>query len=191
MCFSFVQSLSWPRRLTALGFVYVVLCFFAWFISLADLWLLCSCVCSFSCSNSTDLLCSDISHMEKGKKIVFEEEDEEEPICIEPKCGPNDATVSLNLLGKLWTDRSYNTYGLFEMMKKVWNPSKGLSCNDLGFNLVSFQFNSERDMRRVLDMEPWQLNKHVLVLRRMTDETQPSAMVFNRAPFWMRIYDLP
>lgn len=66
-----------------------------------------------------------------------------------------------------------------------------MSCNDLGFKLVSFQFNSEKDMRRVLDMEPWQFNKHVLVLRRMTDKTQLSAMVFNQAPIWMRIYDLP
>lgn len=50
---------------------------------------------------------------------MFAEEDEEEPICIDATCVPNDATVSLNLLGKLWTDKPYNKYGLFETMKKV------------------------------------------------------------------------
>lgn len=121
----------------------------------------------------------------------MEGEEEEEPIQVEGSGVPNDQTMSLCLIGKLWTERSYNTFGLMETMKKIWNPNRGMTCSDLGSRLLSFQFNTERDMKRVLDMEPWHFNKHVLVLRRITDEVQPSTMLFDTVPFWIRIYDLP
>lgn len=122
---------------------------------------------------------------------MIEEEEDEEPIQLEAMRGPNVRTMSLCLIGKLHTDRSFNSYGLMETMKKIWNPTHGMTCSDLGFNLISFQFQAERDLKRVLDMEPWHFNKHVLVLRKITDEIQPSAMTFDIAPFWIRIYDLP
>lgn len=31
----------------------------------------------------------------------------------------------------------------------------------------------------------------MLVLKKITNEVQPSAMVFDTTPFWIRIYDLP
>lgn len=129
--------------------------------------------------------------MDKGKRVVFDEEDEEEPLQLVGTDVPNDDTASLYLIGKLWTSRAYNSFGMVETMKKLWNPSRGLTCRDLGSKLMSFQFNSSRDLKRVMDMEPWHFNKHVLVLKQRTDEIQPSAMKFNTIPFWIRIYDLP
>lgn len=98
---------------------------------------------------------------------------------------------TLCIIGRLWTDRSYNTMALIETMKKLWNPTKGIKCSELGFNMISFQFHSKRDMMRVLDREPWHFNKHVLALKPLQADIQPSAMQFDTVPFWMRIYDLP
>lgn len=95
--------------------------------------------------------------MDKSKRIVIEDDDEEEPVQIGGSTTPNDETVSMCLIGKLWTTRSYNSFGMVETMKKLWNPTQGMTCRDLGFNLMSFQFNTPRDMRRVMDMEPWHL----------------------------------
>lgn len=119
------------------------------------------------------------------------EDEEKEPFVIESTMWPNNETVALCLLGKLWTERSYNVFGLMETMKKLWNPTKGMICRDMGNQMISFQFNSKRDMDRVLAMEPWHFNKHVLVLKQITEDIQPSSMEFNSTPFWMRIYDLP
>lgn len=129
--------------------------------------------------------------MDRGKRRVVEEDEEEEPILIEESAGPNDSTVAMCLMGKLWTDRSYNTYGLMETMKKLWGPSQGVSCREMGHNLISFQFKTKRDMKRVIDMEPWHFNKHVLVLKPFGGDAQPSAMKFDTTSFWIRIYDLP
>lgn len=122
---------------------------------------------------------------------MIAEEEEEEPLHIVNQNAPNDDTISTCLIGKLWTDRSFNTYGLMETMKKIWNPAKGVVCRELGKNMISFQFKSKKDMNRVLAMEPWHFNKHVLVLKSITTDTHPSAMEFNTVPFWIRIYDLP
>lgn len=129
--------------------------------------------------------------MDKGKRLIVDEEDEEEPIHIPGEKEVNETTISLCLLGKLWTDRPYNKYGLFETMKKLWCPSKGMICRDMGANLISFQFNSKRDMDRVIAMEPWHFNKHVLVLSPILNDIQPSQMQFNKTPFWIRVYDVP
>lgn len=129
--------------------------------------------------------------MDKGKnKIEFDDEDDE-PLQIEEKDKVNDDTVALCLLGKLFTERPYNTYGLMETMKKLWCPTKGMVCRELGSNLMSFQFKCKRDMDRVISMEPWQFNKHILVLKRITDDVQPSLMKFENTSFWIRLYDVP
>lgn len=46
-------------------------------------------------------------------------------------------------------------------------------------------------MEKVLSMEPWSFNKHILVLRALASDEQPSMMKFDRAPCWIRLYDIP
>lgn len=150
-------------------------------------------VVSFRSSELTIEGCQNLKSqdMYKGKRGLVEEEEDEEPIQIVESDEPNDDTVSMCLLGKLWMNRSYNMFGLMETMKKLWGPSQGVNCREMGHNLISFQFKNRRDLKRVLAMEPWHFNKHVLVLKQFTGNTQPSAMQFDSTPFWMRVYDLP
>lgn len=129
--------------------------------------------------------------MDKGKRHIVDEEDEEEPIQIAGEFEVTDETVSQCLLGKLWTEKPYNTYGLFETMKKSWCRTIGMICREMWMNIISFQFHNKIDLDRVLAMEPWQFNKHVLVLSPLSGETQPSKMQFNKTPFWMWVYDVP
>lgn len=167
---------------------------FGSFVYLARFTFYCVCFCLvFVC------LCSDLgaleylfgSDMDRGKKVVIEDEEEEEPIHISESQPLSDESLTLCLIGKLWTERSYNSLALMDTMKKLWNPPKGMTCRELGSNLISFQFNAKRDMERVLAMEPWHFNKHVLMLNAVTAAIQPSLIPFSKAPFWIRLYDVP
>lgn len=129
--------------------------------------------------------------MDRGKQPVHYEDEDDEPVQIGSVSEATDETAALCLLGKLWTDRPYNSYGLIETMKKLWCPTKGMICRELGNNLISFQFHNRRDMERVLSMEPWQFNKHILVLTKLSTDIQPSLMPFDKAPCWIRLYDVP
>lgn len=125
---------------------------------------LCRCCVYFLCSDSLHSRALKLEGMDKGKTQLIFDEDDEEPIQISKVVEASDATAALCLLGKLRTDRPFNMFGLFETMKKLWCPTKGMICRDMGANIMSFQFHSKRDMERVLNMEPWHFNKHVLVL---------------------------
>lgn len=92
--------------------------------------------------------------MEKGKNRVEFHDEDDEPLFIEESKVVKDETIDFCLLGKLFTGRSYSTYGLMETMKKIWCPTQGMVCRELGMNLISFQFKCKRDMERVLGMEP-------------------------------------
>lgn len=114
------------------------------------------------------------TRMDKGKNRIEYDDDCEEPLHIGGTHEPNDETVALCLLGKLFREWQYNTYGLFETMEKLWCPSKGMICRELGSNLLSFQFKCRRDMEKVIGMDPWHFNKHILVLKKISNEIQPS-----------------
>lgn len=119
------------------------------------------------------------------------EDQEEDPLDIAEAVNEVDETAKLCLLGKVWTERNYNMSAMMDTMKKLWNPSKGMTCRELGSNLVSFQFNAKRDMERVQSMEPWSFNKHILVLKPLDYDIQPSMMKFDKVPCWIRLYDIP
>lgn len=129
--------------------------------------------------------------MERGKAQIRYEEEEEEPLHIEGEGSVTDSTAAMCLLGKLWTVRPFNMHAMIETMKKLWSPSKGMICRELGSNLVSFQFNAKRDMDRITSMEPWSFNKHILVLTPLASDIQPSLMKFDKSPCWIRLYDIP
>lgn len=76
--------------------------------------------------------------MDKGKRKILFDEDEEEPIQVSEVAEASTSTVALCLLGKLRTDRPYNLFGLFETMKKLWCPTKGMICSDMDPKLISF-----------------------------------------------------
>lgn len=118
------------------------------------------------------------------------EDEDEEPLDIKVPGRVVDETAELCLLGKLWMERSYNMFAMIETMKKLWNPSKGTTCSELGSNLVSFQFNTKRYMERIQSMEPWSFNKHILVLTPLASNIQPSMMKFDKTPCWIRPYDI-
>lgn len=129
--------------------------------------------------------------MENQRKPLQIEEDDDEPIQIPTPENEDDKSESLCLIGKLWTQSTFNAFSLLDTMKKLWNPAYGMTGREIEKNLFSFPFNHKRDMDKVLKMEPWTLNKHPLVLKKAEPTIQPSAMVMDETPFWIRVYDLP
>ncbi|KAL8512437.1 hypothetical protein ACS0TY_018782 [Phlomoides rotata] len=100
-------------------------------------------------------------------------------------------TSSMCLIGKVLTNKSFNAFGLLEAMKKAMNPPHEFTAKEIGKNLFSFQFRSSMDFDRVLAREPWHFDKHILMLKELGKGEQPSAVMFDKPPFWIRIYDLP
>lgn len=120
------------------------------------------------------------------------DEEDENPIFVSRDVVHRRDTQSpICLVGRVWTRKSINSFGLFDTLKRLWSPNHGLISWEIQPNLFSFQFHNRRDADRILSMEPWYFNKHVIVLKKLAEHVQPSAMQFDTVPFWVRIYDLP
>lgn len=57
--------------------------------------------------------------MNRGKRVITEEEEDEEPVQLGVGDEPNDNTMAMCLIGKLWTERPFNTFALMETMVSI------------------------------------------------------------------------
>ncbi|KAL8515804.1 hypothetical protein ACS0TY_014484 [Phlomoides rotata] len=102
-----------------------------------------------------------------------------------------ESVSTMCLIGKVLTNKSFNVFGLLEAMRKAMNPSRGLTTNEIGKNLFSFQFKSAADMSGILNRQPWHFDKNIILLKELDNGEQPSTIVFTTVTFWVRLYDLP
>ncbi|OMO99000.1 reverse transcriptase [Corchorus capsularis] len=95
------------------------------------------------------------------------------------------------MVGRLLTERSFNKQAMINTLKQVWKLVKEFSIIALEENLFLFKFASEADMDRVLEGSPWTFDKHLLLFANYDGNLCPEDYNFTRAPFWIRIYELP
>lgn len=99
--------------------------------------------------------------------------------------------LSLYLVGRLWTDTSFNSGALQATIKQIWRVKNGVEIRLIGENLFSFQFFNWKDKERVIQGEPWWFEKKVLVLCEINGREQSSAIKPHKTPFWVQVYDVP
>lgn len=66
-----------------------------------------------------------------------------------------------------------------------------MEVQELGKNLFLFTFSTKRDLENVLNSGPWNFDRYVLVLKRISGIEQPSEMALDSTSLWARVYDLP
>lgn len=98
---------------------------------------------------------------------------------------------NLCLLGRLWTDSTFNAGALQATIKQIWRVKDGVEIRIIGDNLFSCQFFTWRDKERVIQGEPWWFDKTILVLCEMKVNEQPSSLRPHNTPFWVRVCDVP
>lgn len=119
-------------------------------------------------------------------------DDEEDQIIDFDTINPNaGSSVSLLLLGRLLTERSFNVDAFKRTTTTVWAPSNGLVIRVLSPNLFAFQFFHWRDMRKVLDGRPWCFDNMLVLLKEADGDEPPDQVILNQSPFWIRLKNLP
>lgn len=58
-------------------------------------------------------------------------------------------------------------------------------------NMFIIQFFHWRDKEKVLNGRPWCFDQNLLILQELDSSVQPSDIVLNTSPFWVRIYNMP
>jgi hypothetical protein len=121
--------------------------------------------------------------------LVEEEEDELE--ITAPVIEGLAQRGKLCLLGKLIADRLISKETIRSKLIRGWRPLGTISFTVLGENLFLLEFQYECDRIRVLEGRPWVFEKNLFAVEEFDGFSSPSEMVFDKAAFWVRIFNLP
>lgn len=66
-----------------------------------------------------------------------------------------------------------------------------VEIQDLNKNLFQFKFSTKRDADTIRRSGPWNFDRNLIILDRISGEEQPSDLDMFRVSFWVWVYDLP
>ena len=119
-------------------------------------------------------------------------EDEETIVTIDDDMDETRASnISLSIVGRVLSKRPYNFEAFKRTMNQIWMISKHALFRAIGNGFFIIQFVSQRDREKVLDGRPWTFDQSLVLLDEIKAGVQPSDIVLNHSPFWLRLYNLP
>lgn len=119
-------------------------------------------------------------------------EDEELVVTLEDDLDNTRASnLSMSIVGRVLSKRPYNFEAFKRTMNQIWMISKNALFRGIGNGLFIIQFVTQRDREKVLDGRPWTFDQSLVLLDEIKEGMQPSNIVLNHNPFWIRLYNLP
>lgn len=104
-------------------------------------------------------------------------------------CG--DENFNRSLVGKIWTDIPFNIRAFKSTMIQAWRLKNQVEIQDLNKNLFLFRFASKKDADGVFNGGPWNFDRNLVILAKISGDEQPSDIDLFKMAFWVRVYDLP
>ncbi len=95
------------------------------------------------------------------------------------------------LVGKLLADRVVAKDFLRGPLLRMWKPGGPVSFKGLGENIFLVEFDNEWDKTKVMEGRPWLFDGNLVSLNDFDGLTPPNQMNFDKASFWVRMYNLP
>lgn len=75
--------------------------------------------------------------------------------------------------------------------KPLWKPSGELKIQDVGENILLFEFEDNLDLERVLEFEPWSYDKSLVIFQREFNVESVPTLDFSHITFWLQIHNVP
>jgi hypothetical protein len=95
------------------------------------------------------------------------------------------------LVGKLLVDRIVPKEIFKAPLIRAWKPTGSVSFRVLGDNMFVADFEHDWDKARILEGRLWLFDGNLVSLADYNGITPPSQMDFEKAAFWVRMYNLP
>ncbi|PON39233.1 hypothetical protein TorRG33x02_343260 [Trema orientale] len=123
---------------------------------------------------------------------LFITEEEEGAIGIDEGIVSKGKEEILNgLLGKLLIHKPYNRNASKAIMELIWQVQKGLMICEVDRDIYLFSFTDASERQSVLNREPWNFDKSLLILKPLDDEADTGWDGYSLTHFWIQIYNLP
>jgi hypothetical protein len=95
------------------------------------------------------------------------------------------------LVGRLGVPKKLNKEAFISLLFRIWRTRGRVFFKEIQDNLWLFEFEDDRDRKRVLEGRPWCYERTLLILNEFDEKTPPSQMEFKSTPIWVQIHDMP
>ena len=95
------------------------------------------------------------------------------------------------LATRFMTRRALNVEAIGRTFKPLWRAQKDFEIREAGDHVLLFVFELEMDAERVLAMEPWSFDKHVVLFQRYDFSFSTKNLRFTSMKFWVQMHGLP
>jgi hypothetical protein len=125
------------------------------------------------------------------EKFNLTQEENEELVVPEAEVEPMVDRGNACVVGKLLADRTVGKEIIKTPLIWAWQPIGKVSFKTLGTNLFLIEFENEWDKSRIMEGRPWTFDGSLVSLVDYDGLTPVSELEFEKAAFWVRIYNLP
>ncbi|KAK6124264.1 hypothetical protein DH2020_042016 [Rehmannia glutinosa] len=99
--------------------------------------------------------------------------------------------IRKGLVGRLLTQRPYNKQSFKMAISRLWKVEGGLEIMDIGPDMFFFIFNDEREIKRVLNLEPWIYNRSLVILKEFEGLNVGDIGDLSYTRLWVQVFNLP
>lgn len=92
---------------------------------------------------------------------------------------------------KFLTKRALNVEAIRQTFKSLWRSRKEFKIREAGDHVLLFVFELESDAKRVLAIEPWSFDKHIVLFQHYDASAPARTLRFTKVKFWVQIHGLP
>ena len=115
-------------------------------------------------------------------------EEEGDRVVLEDGVPPNKEFI---IAAKFMTRRALSIDAIGRTFKPLWKTRNGYQIRDVGNHIILFVFDDETEAERVLTLEPWSYDKHLVILNRYDGSYPIRSIKFHTVKFWIQIHGLP
>ena len=103
----------------------------------------------------------------------------------------NPENKEVILAAKFLTRRALNIEAVGRTLKPLWKTRNGFEIRDVGNHILLFVFDNENEAERILVIEPWTYDKHLILLTCYDDSSPIRSIRFHTVKFWVQLHGLP
>lgn len=92
---------------------------------------------------------------------------------------------------KVVTPRSFRRRSFIDLFTRLWGGKGGVVISDVEDDRFLLRFSCEADMAKVLEREPWDFDRSLILMGVLREEEAVTAVDLKTAVFWVQIHGVP
>ena len=92
---------------------------------------------------------------------------------------------------KFLTPRYLVMEAVVRTFKQLWRTTNGFKIRNMGNHVVLFIFDNMSEEERIIENQPWNFDKHLVVMEKFEESSKLNELTFDKAWFWVQVHDIP